>query len=67
MLLRDFQLLSPISTRHQAEFANSKPDHREFRPKTRIPRRLAPHSLCDVGRCPVQNPRALASRGSRSS
>ena len=28
-LLRDFQLLSPISTRHQAEFANSNPD-REF-------------------------------------
>ena len=48
-LLRDFQLLSPISTRHQAEFANSNPD-REFQPKTRIPRRLAPRVLGDVGR-----------------
>ena len=28
-LFRDFQLLSPISTLHQAEFANSNPD-REF-------------------------------------
>ena len=48
-LLRDFQLLSPISTRHQAEIANSNPD-REFKPKTRIPRRLAPRVLDDVGR-----------------
>ena len=48
-LLRDFQLLSPISTRYQVEFANSNPD-REFQPKTRIPRRLAPRSLGDVGR-----------------
>ena len=48
-LLRDFQLLSPISTRYQAEFANSNPD-REFQPKTRIPRRLAPRGLGDVGR-----------------
>ena len=48
-LFRDFQLLSPISTRHQAEFANSNLD-REFRPKMRIPRRLAPRVLGDVGR-----------------
>ena len=48
-LFRDFQLLSPISTRYQVEFANSNPD-REFQPKTRIPRRLAPRSLGDVGR-----------------
>ena len=48
-LLRDFQLLSPISTRYQVEFVNSNPD-REFQPKTRIPRRLAPRSLGDVGR-----------------
>ena len=48
-LLRDFQLLSPISTRYQVEFANSNPD-REFQPKTRIPRRLAPRVLGDVGR-----------------
>ena len=48
-LLRGFKLLSPISTRYQVEFANSNPD-REFQPKTRIPRRLAPRGLGDVGR-----------------
>ena len=48
-LFRGFQLLSPISTRHQAEFANSNPDH-EFQPKTRITSRLAPRVLGDVGR-----------------
>jgi hypothetical protein len=31
-LFRDFQLLSPISTRYQVEFANSNPD-RELQPK----------------------------------
>ena len=46
---RDFQLLLPNSTRHQTEIANSNPD-REFQPKTRIPRRLAPRGLGDVGR-----------------
>ena len=48
-LFSDFQLLSPISTRHQVEFANSSPD-RKFQPKTRNPRRLAPRSLGDAGR-----------------